>query len=82
MILKIIRNYLADKVVEARNNSSKVTMTLNRFKSKNNWDDYEYWRKKQEKWMMIYYRYINFFNLEDVVKVRLIKRAGKELSGR
>ena len=73
MIFEIIRSYLANKVVEARNNSGKATVKINRFKSKKNWDDYEYWRKKQNKWMMIYYRYIHFFNLEDIVKSRLIK---------
>lgn len=71
--MKGIKNYLAEKVVEARNNSAKATRKINSWKSKENWDNYEYWRKKQEKWMRIYYNYIRIFNLKDVVKVRLIR---------
>ena len=71
--MKGIKNYLAEKVVEARNNSRKATVIINRFKSKKSWDNYEYWRKKQEKWMRIYYWYIRIFNLKDIVKARLIR---------
>ncbi|KKL23134.1 hypothetical protein LCGC14_2428500 [marine sediment metagenome] len=71
--MKGIKNYLAEKVVEARNNSRKATVIINRIKSKKNWANYEYWRKKQEKWMRIYYWYIRIFNLKDIVKARLIR---------
>lgn len=66
-----LQNYLADKYVKARNNSHKATIKINNIKSKKNWEEYEHWRKEDKKWGMLYYRFIHFFNLKEIIYVKL-----------